>query len=147
MIHKTIIRAVSCAGIIFCLIMVYILAMKLPAQELKITTQTEAEEYDLSGQTSLYWFGSADAGMPCKAIIKLMAVPDTSDSLFTHFGTGQYVYLGCSELKAEYEFISLGRFIKVRLKLNAAQTDLKLEDGTPFDITRYSLRPVLSIER
>ena len=79
-------------------------------------------------------------------MIRFMAVKNSSNKLFTSFGTGQYVYLGCSEMQTECDFISFGRFLRIKLTLNAAQTDLKLEDGTPFDITRYSLKPVLTIE-
>lgn len=125
---------------------VYIISKKMPMQELKITAVTKAEEFDISGTTNLYYFKSLDAGEMHNAVIKFMAVKDTSENLFTSHGTGQYVQLGCDELEAECDFMSLGRFLHIRLTLNAAQTDLKLEDGTPFDITRYSLKPVLVIE-
>lgn len=116
-------------------------------QKLGITAQTKADEYDLSGQVKLYSIKHPKAGEPCKAVITFMAVPDKSKSLFTRFGTGQKVYLGCSELKTEYSFVSLGRFLCVRLTLNASQEDLKLEDGSPFDITQYSLKPVLTVKK
>ena len=146
MTRKLIIRIFLCVFLILCAIMCYILIIKLPMQELQITAQTTADKFDLSGSTRLYYFDKTEAGMSHSAAIKFMAVPNTSENLFTHFGTGQYVYLGCSELQAEYSFISFGRFITIRLTLNAAETDLKLEDGTPFDVTRYSLKPILMIE-
>ncbi len=118
-----------------------------PMQKLKITAVTEDNEFDLSGTTDLYYLKLLDAGDSYSVIIKFMAVENKSEKLFTSYGSGQYVYLGCSELKAECGFISLGRFLHIKLKLNAAQTNLKLEDGMPFDITRYSLKPVLTIEK
>lgn len=123
----------------------YIL-MHMPMQVLKITAVTTAEEFNISGTTDIYWIGHMDAGENHTAVLKFMAVKDSSDELFTSHGTGQYVYLGCNELTAECEFISFGKFMHIKLTLNAADTDLKLEDGTPFDITRYSLKPVLTIE-
>ena len=132
--------------IIIILVVCYVVSLKLPMQELKITAITTAEEFDMAGSTDIYSFKSPVPGKQVTASIRFMAVENTSKNLFTRFGTGQYVYLGCDELHAEYKFIALGRFLHIRLKLNAAQTDLKLEDGTPFDITRYSLKPVLSIE-
>lgn len=115
-------------------------------QTLKITAKTTAEEFDLLESTNVYCLKGLKSGTRYKAIIKFKAVPNTSKSLFTHHGTGEYVFLGCSELKTEYDFISAGRFIKIRLTLNAARTELSLKDGTPFDMTRYSLKPVLEIE-
>ncbi len=123
----------------------YVLS-KTPAQELKITAVTQNEDFDVSGVTDLYHVQPLYAGDTYTAVIKFMAVKDTTDKLFTSHGTGQYVYLGCNELTARCSFISIGRFLHVRLTMNAAQTDLKLEDGTPFDVTRYSLKPVLVIE-
>lgn len=120
--------------------------MRMPMQVLKITAVTTAEEFNISGTTDIYWIGHMDAGENHTAVLKFMAVKDSSDELFTRHGTGQYVYLGCNELTAECEFISFGKFMHIKLTLNAADTDLKLEDGTPFDITRYSLKPVLTIE-
>lgn len=120
--------------------------MRMPMQVLKITAVTTAEEFNISGTTDIYWIGHMDAGENHTAVLKFMAVKDSSDDLFTRHGTGQYVYLGCNELTAECEFISFGKFMHIKLTLNAADTDLKLEDGTPFDITRYSLKPVLTIE-
>lgn len=118
----------------------------IPAQELKITAMTKTEEPDMSGTTDIYYFKSLDAGSTYTASISFQAVSNTSDSLFTTHGSGQTVYLGCGELTTGCEFISVGRFVCVRLTLEAAQTDLRLEDGTPFDITRYSLKPILTIE-
>lgn len=135
---------VLCIGIL--LGIAYIISTKTPMQKLKITAVTTAEEFDMSGTANLYYFKSLNAGETYTTVIKFMAVKNISDNLFTSYGTGQYVYLGCNELKAECNFISLNRFLHIRLTLNAAQTDLKLEDGTPFDITRYSLKPVLIIE-
>lgn len=123
-----------------------IITLKFPMQELKVTAKTAAEEFDMSGTVRVCYLKPLDAGKTYKAVMKFMAVKNTSEDLFTPYGRGQYVYLGCSELTAECSFTSLGRFLRVRLTLNAAQTDLKLEDGTPFDITRYSLRPVLVME-
>lgn len=120
---------------------------KTPTQKLKITAVTAAEKFDILGKTDIYYIKPLNAGESYNAVIKFMAVNNTSKNLFTYFGNGQYVYLGCSELKTEYEFISLGRFLNIKLTLNASQVDLKLENGEPFDITRYSLKPVLVIER
>ena len=142
---KTVKTVIIHIFIVFCVVMLYILATKLPMQKLNITAKTTAEEFDLSDSVRFFCFDTSKEGDTCTAIIKFMAVPDTSENLFTHFGIGQYVYLGCKELQAECNFISFGRFLNVRLTLNAAQTDLKLEDGTPFDSTRYSLQPVISI--
>lgn len=122
------------------------LSSKLPMQNLKITASTTADEFDISGKTDIYYFMPLNTGKTYKAVIKFMAVKNTSQNLFTSYGTGQYVYLGCSEMRAECSFIAIDKFLHVRLTLNAAQTDLKLEDGTPFDNTRYSLKPVLVIE-
>ena len=122
------------------------LISKTPAQELRITASTTAEEFDISGTADIYYFKALGAGETHTAVIRFMAVKNSSNKLFTSFGTGQYVYLGCSEMQTECDFISFGRFLRIKLTLNAAQTDLKLEDGTPFDITRYSLKPVLTIE-
>ena len=133
---------------ILCIVLLggYILSTKTPMQELKITAVTTAEEYDLSDTTDIYYLKPLSSGETYTATIKFMAVKNISENLFISHGKGQYVYLGCSELKAECDFVAFGRFLNVRLKMNAAQTDLKLEDGTPFDITRYSLKPVLTVE-
>lgn len=120
--------------------------MHIPPQNLKITAQTQAKEFDMSGTADIYYLKPLSASGSYTAAIKFMAVENTSGKLFTSHGTGQYVELGCDDLVAECGFISFGRFLHIRLTLNAAQTELKLEDGTPFDITRYSLRPVLAIE-
>lgn len=126
---------------------------KLPMQELKLTAVTATEIIDttkifeIADTEDFYYFEPIDAGEEVTAVIKFMAVENTSQKLFTSHGTGQYVYFGCSELCTKYDFISTGRYLHIRLTLMASQTDLKLEDGTPFDITRYSLKPVLSIER
>lgn len=119
---------------------------RIPPQNLKITAQTATETFDISGTTDIYYFRQLNAGKSYNARIRFMAVENSSARLFTSHGTGQFVELGCDDLKADYGFISFGRFLHIRLTLNAAQTDLKLEDGTPFDITRYSLRPVLTVE-
>lgn len=118
----------------------------MPMQELRITAVTQAEEQDLSDTTDIWYIKPLDAGSSCTAVIRFMAVKDTSENLFTSHGSGQYVHLGCNELAGRCEFISLGRFLHVKLTMRADQTELKLEDGTPFDITRYSLKPVLTIE-
>lgn len=117
-----------------------------PVQELKVTAVTQNSAPDLSGTTGIYELKPLEAGKTYKAVIRFMAVKNTSEKLFVSYGTGPYVHLGCSELKAECEFLSLGWFLHLRLQLQAAQTDFKLEDGTPFDITRYSLKPVLTLE-
>lgn len=122
------------------------LSSRLPMQNLKITASTTADEFDMSGKTDIYYVKPLNIGETYNAVIKFMAVKNTSQNLFTSYGTGQYVYLGCSEMRADYSFIAIGKFLHIRLMLNAAQTDLKLEDGTPFDKTRYSLKPVLVIE-
>lgn len=144
MTRKKIARVFAYAAMAFCAAIICVLAMKLPMQEIKITAKTTAEQFDLSESTTIYHFGQIASGSHT-ARIQFVAVKDRSDNLFTWSGTGQYVYLGCKKLEAEYDFISFGRFLKVRLTMNAAQTDLKLEDGTPFDVTRYSLKPVLTI--
>lgn len=143
MSSKQIIRTVAIS--LFAILTGYVL-MHMPIQTLKITAVTTAKEFDMSGTTDVYWFGHVNAGEEHTAVLKFMAVKDSSDNLFTSHGTGQYVYLGCNELTAECGFISFGKFMHIKLTLSAADTDLKLEDGTPFDITRYSLRPVLTIE-
>ena len=145
-LHKKVSATVFMLFNISMLVAAYIGAQRLPTQELKITAVTTAKEFDMSEKTNLYCFKFLRSGEIHTVVIKFMAVRDTSENLFISHGTGPYVYLGCSELQAEYSFMSLGKFLHIRLTLNAAQTDLKLEDGTPFDITRYSLRPVLIIE-
>lgn len=144
--NKRAIKTVSCVVIALFVILLFVLTIKLPAQKLKITAQTTAKEFDLSDSVKIYYFGHIENNSKHMATIKFMAVPNTSEKLFTHYGTGQYVYLGCKELHVDYDFISFGRFLEVNLTLKAAQTDLKLEDGTPFDITKHSLKPVLNIE-
>ena len=129
---------IICAG--------YIIS-RTPVQELKITAVTDGTDFNISGISNSYYLKPLTAGETYKAVIKFMAVKNTSDNLFTSHGNGQYIYLGCSELKVEYNFISFGRFLHIKLTMNADQTKLKLEDGTPFDITRYSLRPVLIMEK
>lgn len=146
MFDKKAARILKAMAVIFCVVLVYLFMDKFPMQKLNITAQTETEEFNLSDSMHLYCTDKLKAGKEYTAVIKFMAVPDTSRNLFTRFGKGQYVNLGCSELKAECGFVSLGRFMDIRLKLKVAQTDLQLEDGTPFDITRYSLKPVLTIE-
>lgn len=122
------------------------IAMKFPMQELKITAMTNAEKFELTGSTIVYCFAPSESGTFSTAQIKFMAVPDTSDKLFALSGTGQYVYYGCTPMHAECDFLSLGKFMKIHLTLCVNKNDLKLEDGTPFDMTRYSLKPVISIE-
>lgn len=124
---------------------VYVVSMGMPMQKLKITAVTMAEKFDISGTTDIYCLKPLKAGSRETITVKFMAVENMSDQLFTAHGTGQYVYMGCGELEVRHEFISVGRFLNIELTMNAAQTDLKLEDGTPFDITRYSLKPVLFI--
>lgn len=139
-------RCLKTASLFALVVFIGYILMHMPIQTLKITAVTTAKEFDMSGTTDVYWFGHVGAGEEHTAVLKFMAVKDSSDNLFTSHGTGQYVYLGCNELTAECGFISFGKFIHIKLTLSAADTDLKLEDGTPFDITRYSLRPVLTIE-
>lgn len=139
-----ILAAVCLTFIVF--IIFYIISSKMPMQELRITAMTTDDEFDMMGTTNLYYLNTLEAGANVTISVKFMAVEDTSKKLFTKSGNGQYVYLGCGELTAKHEFISLGRFLHVKLTIKAAQADLKLEDGTPFDITRYSLRPVFTIE-
>lgn len=139
-------RCLKTASLFALVVFIGYILMHMPIQTLKITAVTTAKEFDMSGTTDVYWIGHMDAGENHTAVLKFMAVKDSSDNLFTSHGTGQYVYLGCNELTAECGFISFGKFIHIKLTLSAADTDLKLEDGTPFDITRYSLRPVLTIE-
>lgn len=139
-------RCLKTASLFALVVFIGYILMHMPIQTLKITAVTTAKEFDMSGTTDVYWFGHVGAGEEHTAVLKFMAVKDSSDELFTSHGTGQYVYLGCNELTAECGFISFGKFMHIKLTLNAADTDLKLEDGTPFDITRYSLRPVLTIE-
>lgn len=121
-------------------------SVKLPMQELKITAMTGAESFGVTGSTDIYCFTPSESGAFKTVQIKFMAVSDTSKDLFTSSGSGQYVYYGCTPMHAECDFLSLGKFMKIRLTLYINQDDLKLEDGTPFDVTRYSLKPVLSIE-
>lgn len=123
------------------------LLQKIPMQELSINAQTASKEFDVSGTTDLYYFKQMDYGSPYTVVIKFMAVKNTSNDLFTSHGSGLYVYLGCGELAARCQFTSFNKFMHIKLAMNAAQTDLRLEDGTPFDITRYSLKPVLAMEQ
>lgn len=132
------------SGIILSAVMAYVLVTEFPMQELKVTA-VMAEGYDISGVTDIYCFRRFGEGRDYDAVINFMAVEDTSERLFVSHGTGQYVNLGCSRLEAECGFISFGRFLHVRLSFGAMQADLKLEDGTPFDVTRYSLKPVLTV--
>ncbi len=125
----------------------YMILQKFPMQDLKITAVTTAETFTMTGKTDIYYLKSLDPGESYTAVITFTAVKNTSGNLFTSYGTGQPVYLGCSPLKAEYGFVSLGRSLHIKFNLSAAGTDLKLEDGTAFDITRYSLKPVLTIEK
>lgn len=119
---------------------------RMPAQKLNITASTQAAEYDMAGVTDIWYLAPLDAGTKHEARIRFMAVENGSGSLFVRHGSGQYVFMGCGELTGRCEFISVGRFLHVVLTMNASQTELKLEDGTPFDTTRYSLKPVLTIE-
>ncbi len=137
-------RAVLFAAVLLCMGYFVIRAY---SQELKITAVTKAETYDISEKTNVYCFTPLKAGESYRAVIKFMAVEDKSDHLFTSFGNGQYVFMGCGELKVEHDFIAFNPLLRIRLTMNAAQTDLKLEDGTPFDVTRHSLKPVLSVEK
>lgn len=125
----------------------YILLQKFPMQELNINAKTASEKFDASGTTDLYYFGPMDYGSPYTAVIKFMAVKNTSKNLFTSYGKGPYVYLGCSELNARCQFTSFDKFMHIRLAMDIAQADLRLEGGAPFDITRYSLKPVLVMEQ
>lgn len=124
----------------------FILWCAVSMQNLKITAVTTAEEFDLSGTVNLYGLSSMNSRETGTAVIRFMAVKNRSDRLFTRFGTGPYVQLGCDDLKVEHQFVSYGHILRIRLTLHAAQTDLKLENGSPFDSTRYSLRPVLTFE-
>lgn len=136
-------------GAIFFIFIVFCacyIVLRMPVQDLKITAVTKAERFNIQGATDLYYWKPLDAGETYTAVIKFMAIESKSNDLFTSYGKGQSVYLGCNELTAKCQFISFGRFLRVKLTLNAAETDLKLEDGTPFDSTRYSLKPVLAIE-
>lgn len=150
------------SGVVICVFAVllfvagYSISTNFPMQELKITAQTSAEEFDMVGTTNLYHFKplfvpweyfvpNATNGS-YTVVIRFMAVEDTSGNLFTSHGRGQYVYQGCNEMKVEQSYINFGKILHVKLTLNASQTELKLEDGTPFDMTRYSLRPVLTVE-
>lgn len=118
---------------------------KLPMQELNVKAMTQADGFDTSGTTDVYCFTPAESGTLKTVQLKFMAVPDSSDNLFTAWGKGQYVYFGCTEMHAECDYLSLGKFLKIHLTLSINEQDLKLADGTPFDKTRYSLRPVLTI--
>lgn len=144
-LKKMFLYGASIMAFIFMIAIGYMMAVYTPMQELKIAAAPNAGNFDLSGETSVYCLKPKEAGTSCRAVIQFMAVRNESDKLFTRFGSGQYVNMGCSRLEAGYDFTSLGRFLCVRLKMNAVQKDLKLEDGTPFDITRYSLRPVLTV--
>lgn len=139
----TFIVTAAAAVMLFCILCIF--SEKMPMQDLKITAVTATKEFDLSGTTDIYCFEELDTGELHTAVIRFMAVEDTTGRLFVSRGRGQWVYFGCSELKAECGFMSLGRFVHVKLTLKALEKDLKLEDGTPFDITRYSLKPVLTI--
>lgn len=132
--------------VVMFMIVIFCISQKLPMQKLKITAVTTAEEFDISGTTDLYYLKTPDFTGTNTVVIKFMAVKNTSENLFTFHGKGQYVHLGCDELCVKHTFVSFGKFLHIKLTLNAAQTDLKLEDGTPFDITRYSLVPVITME-
>lgn len=123
------------------------ISTRLMAQKLNITAVTAKETYNLSGETAVWHTDRLAPGENYKCVIKFMAVKNSSGHLFTSHGKGQYVHLGCEELKVEHEFISVSESLCINLKMRAVQEDLKLEDGTPFDNTRYSLKPVLTIEK
>lgn len=134
-----------CIMITFC-VMVCCVLTQLPMQKIKMTAKTTADVFDLSDSINLYSFNNLEKSEEHTAVIRFLAVPDTSKNLFVRAGHGQWVYLGCEKLEAKCDFIAFRQLLNIQLTLKAAQTDLKLEDGTPFDITAYSLKPVLTIE-
>lgn len=137
----------STALILAVLAAVCYVVMRTPMQGLDMRAATASKELDVSGTIDILYLDPVPDGEPCRAVVQFMAVEDTSDRLFTSHGKGPYVDFGCSRLEMEQDFMSFGKFIKIRLSLSAGQSDLKLEDGAPFDITRHSLRPVVMIER
>lgn len=114
-------------------------------QELRVKAVTQADNFDTSGSADIYCFTPKPAGTFGTVQLKFMAVPNKSGKLFTQMGSGRYVYFGCNEMHAECDYLSTGRFMKVHLTLNINENDLKLADGTPFDNTRYALKPVLTL--
>lgn len=138
-------KGLAAALFIVLLICTCYITAKLPMQELKIIAMTQADDFDTSGTINVYCFRPAESGVFRTVQLKFMAVPNTSKKLFTSLGTGQYVYFGCTEMHAESDYLSMGKFMKIRLALNINENDLKLADGTPFDKTKYSLKPVLTI--
>lgn len=119
---------------------------RMPMQIVNIKAATVSDQFDVSGSTDILYLKSVPDSAECRMTIQFMAVDDTSDKLFIRYGKGQYVNLGCSRLEIERDIMTFGKFLQIRLSMQADQSELKLEDGTPFDITRYALKPVIIIE-
>lgn len=121
-------------------------AARLPMQMVNIKAVTVSDHFDALGSVDILYLKSVPDSVECRITIQFMAVDDVSDKLFIQYGKGQYVNLGCSRLEIERDVMTFGKFLQIRLSMQADQSELKLEDGTPFDVTRYALRPVVTIE-
>lgn len=121
-------------------------ARRMPMQIVNIKAATVSDYFDVSDDMDILYLKSVPDAAECRMTIQFMAVDDTSGKLFIWHGNGQYVNLGCSRLEIEHDIMTFGKFLQIRLSMEADQSELKLEDGTPFDVTRYALRPVVTIE-
>ena len=124
-----------------CLLFLY-----TPFQEVRVTARTGTGDYTLSGETDVYVIRPLEAGKSYHAKLTFEAVPSSSGKLFTSFGSGSLVQYGCSPLTASVDFVSVGRFARIHLSMYVPGEYLTLEDGSLFDLSRYSLKPVLVIE-
>ena len=124
-----------------CLLFLY-----TPLQEVRVTARTGTGDYTLSGETDVYVIRPLMAGKSYHAELTFEAVPSSSGNLFTSIGSGPSVQYGCSPLTASVDFVSVGRFARIHLSMYVPGEYLTLEDGSPFDLSRYSLKPVLVIE-
>lgn len=132
---------VSVLLLLACLLFLY-----TPFQDVRVTARTGAGNYTLSGETDVYVIRPLKAGQSYHAELTFEAVPSSSGKLFTSFGSGPSVRYGCSPLTASVDFISVGRFALIHLSMYVPGEYLTLEDGSPFDLSRYSLKPVFTIE-
>lgn len=132
---------VSALLLFACLLFLY-----TPFQDVRVTARTGAGNYTLSGETDVYVIRPLKAGQSYHAELTFEAVPSSSGKLFTSFGSGSLVQYGCSPLTASVDFISVGRFARIHLRMYVPGEYLTLEDSSPFNLSRYSLKPVLTIE-
>ena len=122
------------------------LLLYTPFQDVSVAARTPSGETSRSGEFNLYVIRPLKAGETYRASITFEAVPSASGKLFTRFGSGQIIRYGCSPLKASVEFVSVGRFVRIRLALDLPDSHLSLADGSPLDLSRYALKPVWKIE-